>query len=70
MLTVALPPELERSFQAIALEHGKSGDEIVRELVERFVEDQEDIRLAVEAKKVPGRRWTLDELEQGLDLES
>ncbi len=69
MLTVALSPELERSLQAIALEHGKSGDEIVRELVERFIEDQEDIRLAEEALKEPGRIWSMEEVEREFGLD-
>lgn len=35
-----------------------------------FLEDQEDIRIARERLKNPGKIWSLEELKQELDLES
>jgi len=34
------------------------------------LEDEEDIRIAQERLKDPGRLWSLEELEQGVDLAS
>ncbi|MEI8393787.1 MAG: ribbon-helix-helix protein, CopG family [Rhodospirillaceae bacterium] len=70
MLSFELKPELEHSLRTLAAERGTSEAEIVRDLVEHYIEDQEDIRLAEAARKIPGRRWTLEELERGRDLES
>ncbi len=69
MLTLALPPELEKSLHAIAQEHGKSENDIIQEVLARFVEDQEDIRLAVEALKEPGRIWSMEEVEREFGLD-
>lgn len=33
-----------------------------------LLEDQEDIRIALERLAQPGKRWSLEELEQELDL--
>jgi hypothetical protein len=38
------------------------------ELRKAFLEDEEDARIALERLKEPGRLWSLDELEQGIDL--
>ena len=38
------------------------------QLRQLFLQDQEDIRIALERLKKPGRLWSLDELEQELDL--
>jgi hypothetical protein len=38
------------------------------ELRQTFLEDEEDIRIALERIKEPGKVWSLEELEQGLDL--
>ena len=38
------------------------------ELRATLLEDQEDIRIAEERLKNPGKRWSQDELEQDLDL--
>jgi len=39
------------------------------ELRRVFFEDQEDIRIALERLANPGKTWSLEELEQGVDLE-
>ena len=38
------------------------------QLRQLFLQDQEDIRIALERLKNPGRLWSLEELEQELDL--
>jgi len=69
MLVVPLTPEIEKSLHALAEERGRSEVALVQELIERLIEDAEDIRTAEEARKVPGRRWSLEDLELGVDLE-
>ncbi|CAK0759267.1 Ribbon-helix-helix protein, CopG family [Azospirillaceae bacterium] len=69
MLMIPLTPEIEQSLHAIATEHGRSEIDIIKDLIERYVEDQEDIRLAEEVMKNPGRIWTMEEVEQELGLD-
>jgi hypothetical protein len=38
------------------------------QLRQLFLQDQEDIRIALERLKNPGKLWSLKELEQELDL--
>lgn len=38
------------------------------QLRQAFLEEQESIRIALERSKNPGKLWSLEELEQGLDL--
>lgn len=69
MLAIPLPPEIEQRLQALADKTGTTKTDCARLAILRFIEDMEDIDLAVERLESPARRWTLDELEQGLDLE-
>ena len=70
MLVVPLTPEVEKSLHMIAEERGRSEVALVQELIGRLIEDAQDIRAAEMALKVPGRRWPLEVLELGLDLDS
>lgn len=40
------------------------------ELRQQFLEDQEDIRICQERLENPGKLWSLEELEQEVDLAS
>jgi len=69
MLMVPLSPEIEKSLHALAEERGRSETDIIRELVEQYIEDQEDIRAAEEVLKAPGRIWTMEEVEREFGLD-
>jgi RHH-type rel operon transcriptional repressor/antitoxin RelB len=64
-----LDPETERRLQEVVARTGKSQGELVREAVLDYLEEAEDRALAAERLSTPERRWTLEELERGLDLE-
>ena len=69
MLSIQLPPDLERRLDVIAERTGRSQSEHAREAILRYFEDLEDELIAVERLDRPERRWTLDDLERELDLE-
>jgi RHH-type rel operon transcriptional repressor/antitoxin RelB len=69
MLSIQLPPDLERRLDVIAERTGRSQSEHAREAILRYLEDLEDELIAVERLDRPERRWTLDDLERELDLE-
>jgi RHH-type rel operon transcriptional repressor/antitoxin RelB len=68
-LAVQLPDEIEERLGALAKKTGRSKAHHAREAIVRYLEDLEDEQLALERLAKPERRWTLDELAQGLDLE-
>ena len=68
-LAVRLPPELEQRLSSLAKRTGRSKASYAREAIVRYLEDLEDEQIALERLDDPDRRWTLDELERGIDLE-
>ena len=69
MLSVALPQEMEKRIADLASKAGCSPDEVVQEALALHLEDLEDAQSALERLKNPDRRWTLEDVENGLDLE-
>ncbi|WP_169979829.1 type II toxin-antitoxin system RelB family antitoxin [Tautonia rosea] len=69
MLGVRLEPEIEQRLTAIAKQTGRSKSYYVREAILQLIEDWEDNAAAIEALENPGKRWTLEELVEGRDLE-
>ena len=70
MLNVPLEPDLEQRLHALAAKSGQSTIEIAREAIIEKLEDQDDIAAGESVLKNPGRRWTLEEIEAGLDLKA
>ncbi len=69
MLSIRLAPEIMERLQALADSTGRTKSFYVREAILQYLEDQEDTFIAIERLENPTRRWTLDELENGVDLE-
>lgn len=71
MLAVRLPEKFEQRLQALAVKTGRTKSYYVREAIMEHLDDIEDYYLAVHRiENPPERVWSLDELEQGCDLES
>jgi RHH-type transcriptional regulator, rel operon repressor / antitoxin RelB len=68
-LAIRLPPEVEQRLQSLAERTGRSKASFAREAIVRYLEDLDDEELVLERLRNPDRRWTLDELERGVDLE-
>lgn len=69
MLVIRIPPDIERRLQQLAQKTGRTKSYYAREAILRFIEDMEDEYLALSRIETPTKRWILDELEQGIDLE-
>lgn len=69
MLAIELPPQVESRLEILAAKTGRSKEEYAREAITQLLEDLEDIEIAEERLKNPGKRWSLEDLEQGRDLE-
>ena len=69
MITIRLPPEVERRIDDLVSRAGHTRTFYVTEAVLQYLDDLEEKYLALSRLERPAMRWTLDELEQGRDLE-
>lgn len=69
MLAIRLPEDIEKRLSDLAKKTGRTKTFYAREAIIEHLEDLEDTYLAKERLTDPARRWTLEELEQGVDLE-
>ena len=69
MLAIRISHDIENRLQQLALRTGRTKTYYAREALLRFIEDMEDEYLALSRLEAPTKRWTLEELEEGIDLE-
>ena len=69
MLSVRLDPKIEKRLENLTAKTGRTKTYYVREAILGHLEDMEDRYLAIERLENPAQRWTLDEVEQELDLD-
>ena len=68
MLSIRLNPKIEKRLADLAARTGRTKSYYVREAILEHLEEMEDRYLAIERLEKPSQRWTLDEVEQDLDL--
>ena len=68
MLAIRLPQEIENRLADLAAKTGRTKTFYAREAILEFLDEMEDRYLAIDRLENRGKRWTLDELEQDLDL--
>jgi RHH-type rel operon transcriptional repressor/antitoxin RelB len=69
MLAIRLPAEIEARLANLAAKTGRTKTFYAQEAILEHLDELEDKYLALNRLENPGKRWTLDELEQDLDLE-
>lgn len=69
MLAIRISHDIENRLQQLAQKTGRTKTYYAREAILRFIEDMEDEYLALSRLETTAKRWTLEELEQGIDLE-
>ncbi len=69
MLAIRLPEEIEKRLADLAAKTGRTKTFYAKEAILEHLDEIEDKYLAINRLENPGKRWTLDEVEQGLDLE-
>lgn len=67
MMAQSKPEETITADQVLALLEKLTPEEQAK-VRNALLEDQEDIRIALKRLAQPGKRWSLEELEQELDL--
>jgi RHH-type rel operon transcriptional repressor/antitoxin RelB len=67
MLAVRIPDEMESRLDKLATMTGRPKSYYVREALQAHLDEIEETYTALYRLEHPTRRWTLDEIEQGLD---
>ncbi len=70
MLAIRIPSDIEDRLQNLAHKTGRTKTYYAKEAIMRFTEDLEDEYLALSRLEKPSKRWTLEELEKGIDLDN
>lgn len=69
MLAIRLPEEIEARLTELAAKTGRTKTFYVREAILQHLDEMEDKYLAIIRLENSGKRWTLKELEQEVDLD-
>ena len=68
MLAIRLPQEIEKRLEELAKKTGRTKTYYVREAILEYLDDLEDYYLAIDRLDKPGKRWTMEEVEEELGL--
>lgn len=69
MLAIKLPEEIENRLAELAAKTGRTKTYYVREAILEHLDELEEKYLAIDRLEKSGKRWALDEVEKGIDLE-
>jgi RHH-type transcriptional regulator, rel operon repressor / antitoxin RelB len=69
LLAVRLPSDIEQRLERLARRTGRTKTFYARQAILTHLDELEDAYLALRRLKRPAKRWKLEELEEGLDLE-
>jgi len=70
MLAIRLPEDIESRLNDLASKTGRTKTFYAKEAILEHIDEIEDKYLAINRLENSSKRWTLDELEQDLDLDS
>ena len=68
MLAVRIPDEMETRLDNLAALTGRPKSFYVREALQSHLDEIEETYTALYRLEHPAKRWTLEDLENGLDL--
>ena len=69
MITIRLPPDIERRIDDLVSRAGHTKTFYVTEAVLVYLDYLEEKYLALNRLEHPAKRWTLENVEQGVDME-
>lgn len=69
-LSIRLNDDVGKRLNELSQKTGRSKTYYVREAIEDHIDDLEDIYLSLNRLEKPAKRWSLDDLEKGVDVES
>ena len=69
MIDLRLPPDVERRIADLVSRAGHTKTFYITEAVLEYLDELEEKYLALNRLAKPAKRWTLDNVEQGVDME-
>ena len=69
MLAIRLPEDIEKRLASLAAKTGRTKTFYAKEAILEHLDDIEDKYLAINRLENPGKRWSLDDMEQDSDLD-
>lgn len=69
MLAIRLPEDIEQRLNALAENTGRTKTFYAKEAIVRYLNEMEDVHIALSRLEMPTKRWTQDEMEQGADVD-
>lgn len=69
MLAIRLPEDIEARLNTLASKTGRTKTFYAKEAILEHLSDMEDKYLAITRLENPSKRWTLDDMEQNIDLD-
>ncbi|HAH52325.1 hypothetical protein A8B79_07020 [Balneola sp. EhC07] len=69
-ITVRLGESVEKRLDELAKLTGRTKTYYIRQALEEKLDEMEDLYMAEQRIEEPQKRWSLDEIERGDDLES
>ncbi|HWY99601.1 MAG TPA: ribbon-helix-helix protein, CopG family [Edaphobacter sp.] len=69
MAAIQIPDELAEQIDQAAQRAGEARDVFLREAVQSRLDDQDDVAIAAERLKNPGKRLTLEQVKRDLCLD-
>jgi RHH-type rel operon transcriptional repressor/antitoxin RelB len=68
MLAIRLSPDIEKRLEELSKRTGRTKTYYAREAIVEYLDDLEDYYLAMDRLNNPGKRWTMEEIEEELGL--
>jgi RHH-type rel operon transcriptional repressor/antitoxin RelB len=69
MLAIRLPANIEKRLESLAEKTGRTKTYYVLEAIEENITRLEDVYLSLDRLEKPAKRWSLEDLENEIDLE-
>ena len=68
MIAIHLSSEIEQRIADLAARTGRTKNFYIEEAILEYLDELEEKYLALDRLEKPGKHWTLDEMEQGIDM--
>ena len=68
MIAIHLPSEIEQRIADLAARTGRTKNFYIEEAILEYLDELKEKYLALDRLEKPGKHWTLDEIEQGIDM--
>ena len=69
MLSVRLPEDIEQRLAKLAADTGRTKMYYVKQAMQQYIDEMQEHYIAIDRLEKPAKRWSLDDLENDIDLD-